>query len=617
VWVRLYQPVDANVDVSVVDTDGVGPRTMKLRAMGSPFEIEPVPRNINALCKAVKDEWGERLPFAAPELVVYNLKTQGADDEIEISADVTTSIFRAGDKVPEQTTDSEPLVVVAPAITASTSTTARHKAARTTAARKLAQQFVKSIMADLMEIPDSNGMKVMNNVVDLETGKVQDVVIRRITADFWSECIRLLNDEKMEYRVCAVGTPGIGKTTSTPLLIRMLLMDEQTVVYLVRTKEKTSWYYEFIPQSNNDVVVNVYPEYMSSNDIASLKKKETFHIVDPGKTMNTCDYDNFFQAKLLIVSSPDEGHWGGGHFSKRRNNCAGKFRYFPVWDLEELQLARTTLSIIVGARLTAEDVEVRYRQVGGVPRKVFSPDLREMLDAQDRAIRVLNAKQVISIASKCMDALGSFAPGEPKSSLIGYETGDTDFSTANISIISPLVAEKIYKTFMKDLWNEMYSTSFVGIGKVFETYCRSLMAEKSTPQVFDCRPCCGMRSQQYANVRNVTLGGCSEVRMVQDIPTSAKNHPMILFHSTDPRHQLYDFMYYNSTDDKFCAFQATTGQTHTIRGLADLKKILASATLELYYLVPEELFDKFVTKPVKPATDKLTRVWHVCIPKPA
>jgi hypothetical protein len=103
--------------------------------MGNPFEIEPVPRNINALCKAVKAGGRNTLrDIDAFMLAVYNLKNQVADEEIEIPADgktPTTATLSANNKVPKRTTARKPLVVVAPAMT--TSTTAS-QAARTTAA---------------------------------------------------------------------------------------------------------------------------------------------------------------------------------------------------------------------------------------------------------------------------------------------------------------------------------------------------------------------------------------------------------------------------------------------------------------------------------------------------
>jgi hypothetical protein len=126
-------------------------------------------------------------------------------------------------------------------------------------------------------------------------------------------------------------------------------------------------------------------------------------------------------------------------------------------------------------------------------------------------------------------------------------------------------------------------------------------------------------TEKYNNVSNVTLGDCTEIRMVDDIINAAKEHPMILFHSTDPRHPLYDFMYHNSTDGTFHAFQATIGKTHPAKeaGLKDLRNELGTSSLDLYYLVREECFKEFVTSPVEPAKDDIhTRIWHMVIPNP-
>jgi hypothetical protein len=210
--------------------------------------------------------------------------------------------------------------------------------------------------------------------------------------------------------------------------------------------------------------------------------------------------------------------------------------------------------------------------------------------------------------------VGTFAPNQPKSAIIGYARGNggPPYSAENIVIISPSVEEKIFKKFMTNLWDQIYIDR-----KLFETYCRALMADG---QVFCRRPCCGKSNTEYKTISDVTLGGCKEVRMVPDIPKAAKEHPMILFHSTDPQHPLYDFMYYNSTDATYHAFQVTTGKTHDAKvlGFKGLRKELGNSSLDFYYLVPEEKFKAFYTTVnVTPAKDDVhTRVWHVLISKP-
>ena len=91
-------------------------------------------------------------------------------------------------------------------------------------------------MVDYEEIPNSDGMSVLRKVVKLETNVRADIVIRNITKPFWQACIDTVNTPYMRIRVCAVGTPGTGKTAATPILIRMLLDEGHTVVYLLRTK---------------------------------------------------------------------------------------------------------------------------------------------------------------------------------------------------------------------------------------------------------------------------------------------------------------------------------------------------------------------------------------------
>jgi broad-specificity NMP kinase len=61
-------------------------------------------------------------------------------------------------------------------------------------------------------------------------------------------------------RVCAAGSPGIGKSTTAPIIIRMLLREGCTDVYHVRSHKEVGWAFEFSPQRDGSVVTEVYPE---------------------------------------------------------------------------------------------------------------------------------------------------------------------------------------------------------------------------------------------------------------------------------------------------------------------------------------------------------------------
>ena len=92
---------------------------------------------------------------------------------------------------------------------------------------------------------------------------------------------------------------------------------------------------------------------------------------------------------------------------------------------------------------------------------------------------------------------------------------------------------------------------------------------------------------------------------------------MTLFHSINPKQELYDFIYKDDVG-AFHAFQATRAKRHTapLHMIQTLRNDIGNSRLALYYLIPADGFDGFVTEPVKPVTDELTSVWHILIPKP-
>jgi hypothetical protein len=94
--------------------------------------------------------------------------------------------------------------------------------------------FSTAIMKDYEDIPNSNGMQVLRNVPNRVTGNPKNIVLRSITEDFWENVISTTEDPEYRFRVCAVGTPGVGKTKATPILIRLLLLMKRTVIYHVR-----------------------------------------------------------------------------------------------------------------------------------------------------------------------------------------------------------------------------------------------------------------------------------------------------------------------------------------------------------------------------------------------
>ena len=107
--------------------------------------------------------------------------------------------------------------------------------------KERATAFLNSIMrAEYEPIPKSNGMLILWNIQMLNDilGETVDIVVRNITVTFWQACIDKVDSSKGRKQIAAVGTPGTGKTRMTPILIRMLLERNCSVVFLMRSTDK-------------------------------------------------------------------------------------------------------------------------------------------------------------------------------------------------------------------------------------------------------------------------------------------------------------------------------------------------------------------------------------------
>lgn len=484
--------------------------------------------------------------------------------------------------------------------------------------KRIAVEFVKSVMKDYEIITNvdckddrkSAGMSVLRDVVKLETGKRRDVVIRSITEPFWQSCIDTVdtNDGDSNYRVCAIGTPGIGKTSSTSILIRMLLKAKKTVVYLIRSDEKVKWYYEFkYDKQRETYATEVYPEYIQYFNIRSLRDPSTYYVVDPGNTISNCNPETDFQPKVILVTSPDKRHWGGSQFYNERDGVAGSNQYFPLWTLNEVLTAQPILG------RTDDEIEQRYRQFGGVPRHIFATDKNfdTAVRSQDQALNEVTVDQAIKMAKGKMDAVETMSSGQPKSALIGYQQFNSDGTslksshvlfderTKEVVVISALVREKIYTKFMKNIWQEMIRLDKEG-WKVFEAYGRELLTGKQ-PLKLRGRICAVKRGRTKYRIDDLTLGGCEAIRLVHDIVENATEVPNVLFHSMNPKYPLIDFIY-KDKKGKFHAFQVTIGETHrsSPAQIKQLEQKIGGKNLNLYYLVPSQKFKSFATNPVNP-----------------
>jgi hypothetical protein len=358
---------------------------------------------------------------------------------------------------------------------------------------QMGQQYIDTLMSEdaIQRIPGEGQMRVIKNLRRLETGKYLSLVIRQITEPFWQSCINIVDRPGKQYRVCAVGSPGIGKTTHSAYLIRMLLLMKRTVVYHVRTVRETGWIYEFAEgPTDNAIKCEVYPENKMSS-IPSLRLTDTYYIVDPGATKDTCNPEPSFQPHVIIVSSPDERHWGKSEFLKDRGRNKGFFLFYPMWTLDEMKQAAPYLNEImldaengIDERLSDDEIEDNYFLFGGVPSLVFADNesCKSIKKAQANAIRKLTPEQVESIALHKVATLETMDQQQPSSLVIGYGNSGPQFDAPIVVAVSPYVERLVHFRYMEVIWNTVLSVA-QGAYKDFEKYCRLLMTGERTIQV--------------------------------------------------------------------------------------------------------------------------------------
>ena len=157
-----------------------------------------------------------------------------------------------------------------------------------------ARLFVKELMGrEIEDIPDSDGMRLLKGIPNVDDDKRLDIVIRKMTLPFFRKCLEL----DPGARVCATGNPGIGKSTSIPYLIRLILERPKpcTVVYQVRGEK---WYYQFTSTGDGEYHTEVFSKRVELEDVPSLQDENNFLIVDSGSgTHGSCNPNRGVKAR--------------------------------------------------------------------------------------------------------------------------------------------------------------------------------------------------------------------------------------------------------------------------------------------------------------------------------
>ena len=456
----------------------------------------------------------------------------------------------------------------------------------------LAESFVASLLGREPElVQGGGGMRVLRDVVNMRSDKKETLVLRSCTLPFWQECINVVNTPGTT-RVCAVGSPGIGKSTTTSWLIKVLLEKGKTVVYLDRSPREDGFYVRFAPAPDHRAAsVVLYPESIATSNLpGTTTDPDLYLIIDPQETKDSSNPSQHVRCKVIINSSPDSCHWGGNEFAKARDGKeGGRFLYYPLWTLEELRAARP----FVNDKLTPDEVETRFDRFGGVPRIVLGPPVRveEAAVAQEKGLNKLTAEQARKIILGTVSTIDTMDATMPPSSVVGYESSDP-FTRSKIRLISNHVGNSMWLKFLKDIWRCFFS--------------------KGEEATYKTRPAVGKKSgQKKVTPTETTLPLCTKMECVSDLWDAVRESTAerVLFYSSNKQFPLIDFAF--KVKGQYYAVQVTLGKQHSskkemINDAVERLKLGPGQKLQLHYAVPDFRFDEFVTKPVDPSTQQCT-----------
>jgi len=474
-----------------------------------------------------------------------------------------------------------------------------------------AADFVDAVLQDLQALPEDSSedssvecIECMNSVPQpwIQVSRAQQTVfVSQEHKTFWDAVITQCD----RTRVCVVGSPGVGKSTTTAYAIRLLLQRKSTVVYNYRTKDNRFFYLIFIPsKKGNDktIRISLVPQTLHPQDVVELADPNAYYICDPGVSpeKTSCD-PHGVAAHVIIVASADSRHWGGDEFGKLRPGGLppGVLMYFPLPTTDFIRRMAPSLN----PSLDENEIDERLYRYGRIPRHIVAIDRSTAEEKQSSGITRLTVEQTRQIMRNTA-RLRTNEPSSPSSGVLSVMPSPDSYFVSSGGFVSDYVAERVATDYYSDLWNDIWAApTAADQGRLFEIFLRARLAKDSVEE-FTSRRCCGKSSQVRNTLFPLALGGCTEgSQRVHDIAKSVKGSERILFHSTSEEEPFIDMIYRQGKT--YYAIQATVGKTHDAARdkLLHLIKELSlkeDERLEVVYAVPDSKFTDFVTTPVEP-----------------
>lgn len=486
--------------------------------------------------------------------------------------------------------------------------------------REQAFTFRQQILAPLKK---RSHILYMSQIPDLETGNVdRNIAIHPWMTTLWKKVISYVEQKgTMSQRVCLVGNAGIGKTTTTAFLLRILLMRGSTTVLYHIKSSSGGWIYEF-----GLFGVDVYPS-SELYSIPSLRSPDTFYIVDPGNSNTNCDPGPLFPPKTIIISCPNAIHWGANEFSKLRNNTVGRFLYMPMWTLTELLETRLVLSD--RSQPSQSTITYRFDVFGGIPRHVLAPStptakaiLKHAWRLQQHAIRALRPHEVLQLVQTDLPTSMHILDVNVnvQASCLGLRVGvdkygEHNFDLGGPTLVSKSVSRAVCHLHIARLWDT--SLSPTNRVRILEAHCQAFLCSGKRSlmtKTWAGKSCC---TGNYFKKENHVLGGVMRVESVSDIMESAAENQGVLYCKAAATLEPFigDFCY-RDEDNVINVFQVVAEKTRiadavAIEKLAQMARI-AKFEMALYFLVPASNFHAFDTTPVHPSVS--CDIFHARLP---
>jgi hypothetical protein len=455
--------------------------------------------------------------------------------------------------------------------------------------------------------------------LDLLSGEAFTVILRQEVREFWRIVVADLQSGR---NVVAIGNPGLGKTSTSPYLLHLLLATGRPVVYHVRGESpRTGVYYEITPNLNGGHGIRLYQEAeVYQGTIPALGTKGAYLVIEPHLVRELPP--RWIKCKFALVVSADDRHHKGVEKSGPYEFSA-LFRYFPLWSLQELKEARPYIQEDGQPILSnAEEVEEGVRLFGFNSRLVFSKgETRQTyLRLQREAVSQMSSQSLRSIISSGVGVISAADQLAPSSYVVGYKSwspfGVNEVETV---LLSEAVTSLVWKHRLHDLWGQLEESSAPEARYQFEEYGRSLLV---TPDLnFKVRRALSAKDA-LIEPENLPVVFAPEeqlrVSQVDDPLAEVQRQPSgTLFYSRSETEAFVDAVL-KKQDGSYVGFNFVISPTHDCKpaGLAQYGTALGTTTpFQFFYAVHSKYFRRFKTNPVAPSTAQVD-VFILEVPPP-